>query len=83
MLAAGFTAVDVLGHGTMGHVIGVGAILSLRVSSTPACNKCVWLSSIHGSFMLLFLAGSWKDLSIDGQLLDFVCMYYSTVIDTF
>lgn len=29
---AGFTAVDVLGHGTMGHVIGTGAILSLRVS---------------------------------------------------
>lgn len=27
----GFTAVDVLGHGTMAHVIGVGAILSLRV----------------------------------------------------
>ncbi|DBA86288.1 hypothetical protein WJX77_009483 [Trebouxia sp. C0004] len=27
---AGFTAVDVLGHGTMAHVIGVGAILSLR-----------------------------------------------------
>ena len=32
-VCAGFTAVDVLGHGTMGHVIGVGAILSLRVSS--------------------------------------------------
>ena len=30
---AGFTAVDVLGHGTMGHVIGTGAILSLRVRS--------------------------------------------------
>lgn len=29
----GFTAVDVLGHGTMAHVIGVGAILSLRVRS--------------------------------------------------
>lgn len=35
---AGFTAVDVLGHGTMGHVIGTGAILSLRVSdSIVAC----------------------------------------------
>lgn len=31
-VCAGFTAVDVLGHGTMGHVIGVGAILALRVS---------------------------------------------------
>lgn len=29
---AGFTAVDVLAHGTMGHVIAVGLILGLRVS---------------------------------------------------
>lgn len=36
---AGFTAVDVLGHGTMGHVIGVGAILSLRVR-VMAHNGC-------------------------------------------
>jgi photosystem I subunit 10 len=27
---SGFTAVDVLAHGTMGHVIAVGAILGLR-----------------------------------------------------
>ncbi|KAL3159637.1 hypothetical protein ABBQ38_010047 [Trebouxia sp. C0009 RCD-2024] len=27
---SGFTAVDVLGHGVMGHLIGTGTILSLR-----------------------------------------------------
>jgi hypothetical protein len=29
---AGFTAVDVLGLGALGHVVGVGTILGLRVS---------------------------------------------------
>ena len=29
---AGFTAVDVLAHGTMGHVIATGIVLGLRVS---------------------------------------------------
>lgn len=37
----GFTAVDVLGHGTMGHVIGVGAILSLRVRGVTTCLSCL------------------------------------------
>lgn len=57
---AGFTAVDVLGHGVMGHLIGTGTILSLRVCSTP-------LVSAHMTILLavewcLFPAGAWKDL---------------------
>ena len=31
---AGFTAVDVLGHGTLGHITGVGIILGLKVRSS-------------------------------------------------
>ena len=33
VLCAGFTAVDLLGHGTLGHIAGVGIILGLKVYS--------------------------------------------------
>lgn len=43
---AGFTAVDVLGHGVMGHVIGTATILSLRVCSTALVSAHVTILCI-------------------------------------
>lgn len=64
IFCAGFTAVDVLGHGTMGHVIGTGAILSLRVSnSIVACLLAVFEQLYQDTNICLYPAGPWQDLS--------------------
>lgn len=57
---AGFTAVDVLGHGTMGHVIGTGAILSLRVS--PSLVACLLAVFEHFCSKILMFACSLQAL---------------------
>ena len=40
LLIAGFTAVDLLGLGTLGHVAGVGIVLGLKVCSIET--SLVW-----------------------------------------
>ena len=69
---SGFTAVDVLGHGTLGHIAGVGIILGLKVFSftTPTpplpCHFARFFSPNKGGASGLRLAPLkiwWKALS--------------------
>ena len=52
-MSAGFTAVDTLALGAMGHVVGVGAVLTLKARAPHAMLMLRALSPAQGASLAL------------------------------